>query len=107
VYFGVLGVPEASRRGRPCGAQASRAAASTQARELRAPKRAQQVKLCVLLFLRNFMVFMLFPGVVGCILVFWGCQKPPEEDGPAGPKPAGLPQAPKPGSYVPPSVRNR
>jgi translation initiation factor 3 subunit G len=34
-------------------------------------------------------------------------EKPPEEDGPAGPKPAGLPQAPKPGSYVPPSVRNR
>jgi translation initiation factor 3 subunit G len=34
-------------------------------------------------------------------------EKPPEEDGPAGPKPAGLPSAPKPGSYVPPSVRNR
>ncbi|KAF6257203.1 hypothetical protein COO60DRAFT_1525063 [Scenedesmus sp. NREL 46B-D3] len=34
-------------------------------------------------------------------------EKPPEEDGPSGPKPAGLPSAPKPGSYVPPSVRNR
>jgi hypothetical protein len=34
-------------------------------------------------------------------------EKPPEEDGPAGPRPAGLPSAPKPGSYVPPSVRNR
>lgn len=33
-------------------------------------------------------------------------EKPPEEDGPGG-KPAGLPSAPKPGSYVPPSVRNR
>ncbi|KAI8474169.1 MAG: eukaryotic translation initiation factor [Monoraphidium minutum] len=30
-------------------------------------------------------------------------EKPPDEDG----KPSGLPSAPKPGSYVPPSVRNR
>eukprot|EP00878_Enallax_costatus_P002716 GHUV01002905.1.p1 GENE.GHUV01002905.1~~GHUV01002905.1.p1 ORF type:complete len:291 (+),score=85.07 GHUV01002905.1:368-1240(+) len=35
-------------------------------------------------------------------------EKPPEEDAPAGAKPpGGLPAAPKPGSYVPPSVRNR
>ena len=34
-------------------------------------------------------------------------EKPPEEDTPAGAKPSGLPAAPKPGSYVPPSVRNR
>eukprot|EP00879_Flechtneria_rotunda_P022689 GHRR01023962.1.p1 GENE.GHRR01023962.1~~GHRR01023962.1.p1 ORF type:complete len:228 (+),score=93.62 GHRR01023962.1:265-948(+) len=33
-------------------------------------------------------------------------EKPPEEDTPAG-KATGLPAAPKPGSYVPPSVRNR
>lgn len=33
-------------------------------------------------------------------------EKPPEEDTPAA-KPAGLPAQPKPGSYVPPSVRNR
>lgn len=36
-------------------------------------------------------------------------EKPPEEDGApgGGVKPAGLSAAPKPGSYVPPSVRNR
>lgn len=35
-------------------------------------------------------------------------EKPPEEDGPGGAGGAkGLPAAPKPGSYVPPSVRNR
>lgn len=35
-------------------------------------------------------------------------EKPPEEEGaPTGGKPAGLPAAPKPGSYVPPSLRNR
>ncbi|KAF8061162.1 eif3g-a [Scenedesmus sp. PABB004] len=34
-------------------------------------------------------------------------ERPPDEDGPGGPKPGGLPAAPKAGSYVPPSVRNR
>jgi hypothetical protein len=33
-------------------------------------------------------------------------EKPPEEEGAAKPA-GGLPAAPKPGSYVPPSVRNR
>lgn len=48
-------------------------------------------------------------AVLSCAGLLAEAEKPPEEgDAPGGGvKPAGLSAAPKPGSYVPPSVRNR
>jgi hypothetical protein len=99
LYLGVFEVPEASQTRRPCRAQASRAAASTQARQLCAAKRAQQVTCwsCLLFSL----VLCCFYGVLVCVYVFWWCQKPPEEDGPAGPKQQGCRKHPSQGATCP------